>query len=422
MKVLYLSSDLPWPVTSGCRSALHNHLMEISQDGSIQIEMVVVDDAPSQRDIFEKELRARNIHLHLFQRKVSKLSQGSRSNFLRDLFSVPFFFLTSRFPIAYRARQNPEALKKIKDLLAENEFDLIVIDHINAVALLPPGLFLPTLYISHNAESVISRSRYRNYPLWHPFRFLFFVEYLKNCHLERFVCSSVDRIVCISSADVETLKTFAMDSKKSPSIACCPERVLMKNAWRGSFGGKDLLFVGPIKFFANQEALFWTVEKLMPALCESAPDVRLLVAGTTRDEFLSRGGRTSPHVQFFGFVSEAELDRLYQDCDLLISPTKHSSGIKMKVLDAISHGTPIAGTPESFSGIDFLSEILRIDRSNVDKSAKDILSLLQTPENLKEISRSMRSNLEKFLLRRKGLIRHMRELSGVEEFSISLVG
>jgi glycosyltransferase involved in cell wall biosynthesis/SAM-dependent methyltransferase len=79
------------------------------------------------------------------------------------------------------------------------------------------------------------------------------------------------------------------------------------------------------------------------------PGVVLLIggAGSLRAalEAQSRALGLAEHVQFLGFVPDAELPRYYQAADLFVLPTRELEGFGLVTVEALACGTPVLGTP-----------------------------------------------------------------------------
>jgi phosphatidylinositol alpha-mannosyltransferase len=119
-------------------------------------------------------------------------------------------------------------------------------------------------------------------------------------------------------------------------------------------GRPTVLFVG--RFEETRKGLRWLLEAL-PIVEPYFPDLRLVVAGSGDPaefaEWLplrdySRSGRTiyrsagsALEVEFTGFVSEEDLPRYYQSCDIYCAPSTGGESFGVVLLEAMAAGTPI---------------------------------------------------------------------------------
>jgi len=116
------------------------------------------------------------------------------------------------------------------------------------------------------------------------------------------------------------------------------------------------------------------------------PRVALLIggAGSRRAalEAQSRALGLAEHVQFLGFVPDAELPRYYQAADLFVLPTRELEGFGLVTVEALACGTPVLGTPvgatpEILSG---LCPSLVFRDATPEAMAEDLARFLETRE------------------------------------------
>ncbi|WP_439862031.1 glycosyltransferase family 4 protein [Pseudomonas sp. MBLB4136] len=112
----------------------------------------------------------------------------------------------------------------------------------------------------------------------------------------------------------------------------------------GKVGEKELVWLGNNYVAHNIEAL----EHLISSVLPKATGFTLVVAGKTPAEFVERH-RGKDYVQFVGFISC--VDVLFRPGKILISPFKFGTGIKIKLLEAMSSGVAVVTNDIGFQGI-----------------------------------------------------------------------
>lgn len=102
----------------------------------------------------------------------------------------------------------------------------------------------------------------------------------------------------------------------------------------------DLLFVGSDNPF-NRKGLEWFMEKVYPLL---APGVKIAIVG--------KAGRFVEKKRGIDIVEQAEsLDEFYSGSRLVFCPLKGGTGLKVKVIEALSYGMPVVTTSWGLRGI-----------------------------------------------------------------------
>ena len=148
----------------------------------------------------------------------------------------------------------------------------------------------------------------------------------------------------------------------------------------------QFVFLGDMSVPHNKDGLLDLVENYLPIILSVFPEFKLLVIGKGGDEDIVRSvegyhGRVEPK----GFVDD--LDSIFSSSIAMISPLNFGSGVKIKVIESISRGLPVIGTPISFEGISghgVADGLLEYQDSYT--LVKHIARLLTREENL-EISR-----------------------------------
>jgi succinoglycan biosynthesis protein ExoO len=108
--------------------------------------------------------------------------------------------------------------------------------------------------------------------------------------------------------------------------------------------GDRLLFVGS-NTAPNVIGLQWLFDEVWPIVRAAWPEARLDVAGTVARAFPAGG---PPGVRFLGLVDD--LDALYAEAGIVISPLTFGSGLKIKLIEAMAQGKAIVATSITLQG------------------------------------------------------------------------
>jgi succinoglycan biosynthesis protein ExoO len=108
----------------------------------------------------------------------------------------------------------------------------------------------------------------------------------------------------------------------------------------------SILFVGS-NTAPNVVGLKWFFEEVWPAIHAASPQTRLSIAGTVAWAF-PNGGPTG--TRFLGLVDD--LDALYKEAGLVISPLTFGSGLKIKLIEAMAYGKAIVATSVTLQGVE----------------------------------------------------------------------
>ena len=137
-----------------------------------------------------------------------------------------------------------------------------------------------------------------------------------------------------------------------------------------------LVFTGVMSYAPNEDAALFLIERILPTLRASRPDVELFIVGRDPTPALLDAGRRTPAVTVTGYVDDVR-PYLEQAC-VYVAPLRYASGLQNKILEALAMEVPVVTTPVVADG-------LRGDRGDeppvrtareADGIAASILSLL----------------------------------------------
>jgi glycosyltransferase involved in cell wall biosynthesis len=151
---------------------------------------------------------------------------------------------------------------------------------------------------------------------------------------------------------------------------------------------KALLYIGTLSWEANVDGLLWFFESIWPKIKAIHHDLHFYVVGGNADPRLLDAAKTLEGVEFTGFVDE--LEPYFQKALLFMAPLRFGSGIKVKVLNAMSRGMPTITTSVGSEGL--IAEHMK--HLSITDDADDMVSaidrLLTDKEKWQEIERESR--------------------------------
>jgi glycosyltransferase involved in cell wall biosynthesis len=148
--------------------------------------------------------------------------------------------------------------------------------------------------------------------------------------------------------------------------------------------GGTLLFVGNLAQLPNADAALWLCTEIFPRIAAEIPGAGLSIIGRGASPAL-RAAATDPRIRILNFVDDLRPHFLH--AGVFIAPLRLGGGIKIKMLDALTHGCPVVTTPvgaEGITGLDASS--VRISRT-ADGLARHCVALLRDPARAAELGR-----------------------------------
>jgi glycosyltransferase involved in cell wall biosynthesis len=105
----------------------------------------------------------------------------------------------------------------------------------------------------------------------------------------------------------------------------------------------------------NLDGLLWFIKKALP-LINPIFDIKFSVIGGGLSDGVIKRYLNPNNIDYLGFVDHP-LDIIYASC-AVIAPLFTGAGVKVKVIDAFTTGTPVVGTDITFEGLPFFENLM----------------------------------------------------------------
>jgi polysaccharide biosynthesis protein PslH len=262
----------------------------------------------------------------------------------------------------------------------QSGFDLIQLEFVQMLSLgacLPANV--PKIFVHHQLQWVyLERHAAVS-------SFQGFGRYLERMMLlqEQVYLRTFDGIVVFSEQDALRLRQWVSSEK----VFVSPFPVFdTPGGQDAGFGGFRCVFVGSETHFPNQDGLEWLLINVWPEVLRQIPDCKLQVIGRWREGTVARLGAAG--VEFLGFVPDlaAALKG-----GAMLAPIRVGSGIRVKILDAMSHGIPVISTSIGCEGIPASDESEILIRDDPQGFADAVVRIARSREMRERLSRAGRA-------------------------------
>jgi glycosyltransferase involved in cell wall biosynthesis/SAM-dependent methyltransferase len=139
-----------------------------------------------------------------------------------------------------------------------------------------------------------------------------------------------------------------------------------------------------------------TLIRAIAIVRQALPQIQLLIGGTgslrAPLEALTASLNLRSHVQFLGYIPDADLSRYYQAADAFVLPSRQLEGFGLPTVESLACGTPALGTqvgatPEILRPLD---PALLLRNTAPDVMAEDLIRFLQSQRSSPEADRLLR--------------------------------
>ena len=342
MKVLMISSYLPYPLHSGGQVRLYNLIRELSENHEITL-ICEKRSNQTQSDINAMKKICKEVVT------VERKKQWRLSNIINAGFSTQSFLVTG-----HTTQELQEALALV---LAKEQFDLIHIETYyvmqNLVKISKERAFLyerlrtiPVVLVEHNIEYQVYEKFRAHAPA--VLRPLLTLDIAKIKREEEHFWKVADAVVAVSHEDQKVMEKKGL-SPFLVSNGVNTQQFVFKTKEKQKNGERKLLFLGDFKWIQNKDSVTFIIKEIWP-LIKGKTDLKLWIVGRKIPDSI-RQLTNDPDVLFDEMSSILPTEQIFQEASILLAPIRIGGGTSYKILEAMSSGTPVVTMPLSAEAI-----------------------------------------------------------------------
>lgn len=335
MKVLQLCNKPPYPPVDGGTMAMNSITQGLLNEGcEVRVLTMESEKHPLRRekltaeymDATRLEAVAVDLSLHVIPAAVAMLC-GESYHVKR--------FIDSNFAA------------KLRETLDKEDFDIV---HVESLFLTP---YVP-LIRKHSTAKVILRAHNVEHLIWqqvaksarNPFK----RQYLKHLALTLRVyelehVNDYDGVVCITRNDADY---FRANGCRRP-VTHLPFGIETEDVGHVDAEPNSLFHIGAMDWLPNRESIEWLLKDVWPVIHREVPQAHLYLAGRKMPERW-----TTAHIEGVTVVGEVP-DAMYfiGSKKINVVPLLSGSGIRVKIIEAMSVGKVVITTTVGASGIEY---------------------------------------------------------------------
>lgn len=377
MRILILSSFLPYPLHSGGHVRLYNIIKQLSAHHKITL---ICEKRPHQteKDIAEVKKLCEEVIC------VARKKQWSFENIAKTAISpMPFLLVGHTLP---------EMKQKIRDVLREKTFDVIHVETFYVMQNLPKT-YLPVILAEHNVEHQVYSRYVATAPL--PVRPLLFADIAKIRYWEMKFWKKATKVVAVSEVDKSFMGRAdavvvpnGVDIKSFPFVSA-----------KTKFGRKEkrILFMGDFKWIQNSNAATFILDEIWPIIesrmkNQESTSLKLWIVGKHIPAAIKERHGGSVIVDE---NAPDETAKIYQKSFALLAPIRVGGGTSYKILESMASGVPVVTSELGVKGLGAKPGKHALVGETAEAMAEDILSLLKDEKKYHSLQQEARTFIEK---------------------------
>ena len=334
LHVIYITSEIPYPLTSGFLR--HYHFMR-----ALGKKHNLTYLSLTKKSEFSEEARAALSPL-VESISVFGMPQASEPWLIRNVRRLPL--VGKKFQGALRIRWAAiEMQRAVRKLVREKKYDLVMFSGKNTFPAIKNLEGVPIVADCCDATSgrvagEIARAKFVR-KLW------LLMRYFEVRRIEQGLVAKTPHLAFASRRDRKVM----LGEKESGEIL--PQAVDAEY-WRRFKSVRQshvLLFTGVMSYPPNHDAAMFLLEEILPLVRKALPSTELVIAGRDPLPALKKAAQGNAQITLTGFVDD--LRPYLEQAALYVAPIRFASGVQNKILEALAMQLPVITTPVVAEGL-----------------------------------------------------------------------
>lgn len=372
MKILFLTSRLPFPVIGGDKLRVYNILKELKKLGH---EITLISLYDNDEDL-EKAKQVSEFYSKLipikFNKKLAYISAVKA--IFNDLpFTVQYFY-------------NDSMQDAVDKELNGNSYDLAFCHLIRTAPYLKNYKNITKAIDLTDAISYSYKRRLEtNRSLFDKFKIsieqkrilAYEIECVKNFN-KQFLISEYDKGFLARYANVESVEILQNGVDTDYFYF-----------YQGEFNPNKIAFIGNMTTIANHDAAMYFGKEIFPLVKEKNPNAIFQIIGANPKPELLELARKTEGIDVTGKVDDVR--EYLKDAALSVCPVRIAAGVQNKILESMSMGVPVITTTIGAEGINAVNGIDLIAKDKKDEIVSSLINLMADINLRKNIAANSRN-------------------------------
>ena len=357
MKILFISTRVPLPSSSGDTLIIYNRLTRMSKSHNISLVMFYRK---------KKELEVLK-ELEVFCEDIWPIKIRRFDGFINIIKNL----FVSMDPVQVMYYDSKLVKNQVHSIVNDNEFDLI------------NSFLIRTIPVIKDLNSNIVLDMIDSMQL----NFSNRLKHSKSILKSQFYKFEYERLVKFESKIPSNVKKAIFVSDRDSCITLIDSSVVPLGVntdlfFPSTVKRKSIIFSGNMSYEPNIQAVIWFVENCLERILEVVCDVQFIIAGKDPHHQIKK--MSSKNIIVTGYVDS--MAELISTSSVSVAPMISGSGMQNKVLEGMSCGVPVVTTPYGIGDIKVrhMREVIIAEEPEI--FSEFVIDILLSPKKYKSLS------------------------------------
>jgi glycosyltransferase involved in cell wall biosynthesis len=392
MRILQLAYKMPFSLKDGGDVSIYRSAQSLIAQPDCEVKLLTMN---TLKDWFPEEEIPRD-----FAEK-SSLEWVKVDNRLKPLKMLRNFFSSSRSDFIERF-YTKEFKSKLLRILNEQKYDAVQLEHLCLGAYLDDIRTVfngPIVLRAQNVESNLWET-VRNQSKNSIARFYLKSAIRKLRSFEQRIIRDVDGVLALTEDDRTVFESFSPQTPIQTVPIGFDQNIATDYLFSKQYESAPVVYhLGSMDWHPNLQGVNWFLEEVIPILVQLQPDIPIRLAGKKMPKSMYDVGTKN-------IIVDGEVEcatRFVEDKSILIVPLLSGSGIRVKIIEAMSLGKAIVSTSLGAQGINHTHGENILIADSTEEFAASISQLYANAELRRRLGQNAREfALQKFDLARIG--------------------
>jgi glycosyltransferase involved in cell wall biosynthesis len=294
-------------------------------------------------------------------------------------------------PREYDEYASKEFGARVRETLEGGHFDVVQAEYFQMAQHVPPGL--PVLRVLTEHEIIFSNFRSAFESETRLFRkCVKGYDWLVQLNYEARVCRNFHRIACMTDEDRVILGRFVAPSRLRTVPIGVDSAYFDPDQSPGVESARRMLFLGNFRHPPNVEAVYFFVRQVFPLVRREIPDAEFCIAGANSQLLDQDTVGSTEGVQVAGYVPD--IRPCYRSAALFVAPILAGTGMRVKLLEALSMARAVVATPLAAQGFHSSQGRVMETAATAEAFAERVVELLRNPDLRAELGANARRMIQ----------------------------